>query len=159
MKMKTILPVLLMITFVACTRAQPPLPAQWQPGMKLTMTSGGGKRYGTATTVISADSSIKKYEGGHENYSFTLPVTKTDLDSLALYLRQQQFHKIKTRPRNGVVYDMPTSTLTLVCGGRTFAVSTGAAQEVLPAYKENLSNVYNYLYRLIESKKPKAPGK
>lgn len=127
------------------------IPASWQPGMKITMTYGGGMRPFSDTVFIS--DALCWYsasdEGKLTRFEFTL--TQKELDSLALFLRQRKFDKIHEGANPTFTYDKGSTSILLQWDDRFAGAGTSASLELEDKQKANFDAVRNYLDRLVAS--------
>lgn len=127
------------------------IPSNWQPGMKITMTYGGGMRPFSDTVFIS--DAVCYYSANNEgkltHYEFTL--TKKELDSLALFLRQRKFDKIHEGAKPTFTYDKGSTSILLQWGDHFAGAGTSASLELEDQQKANFDAVRIYLDQLVAS--------
>lgn len=127
------------------------LPFGWQPGMKITMTYGGGMRPFSDTVFIS--DAICYYsasdEGKLTRFEFTL--TQKELDALALFLRQQKFDKIRDGAKPTFTYDKGSTSILLQWADHFAGAGTSASLELEDKQKANFDAVRIYLDQLVAS--------
>lgn len=127
------------------------IPSSWQPGMKITMTYGGGMRPFSDTVFIS--DALCYYsasdEGKLTHFEFTL--TQKELDSLALFLRQRKFDKIREGAKPTFTYDKGSTSILLQWSDHFAGAGTSASLELEDKQKEDFDAVRNYLDQLVAS--------
>lgn len=125
------------------------IPANWQPGMKITMTYGGGMRPFSDTVFIS--DAVCYYsasdEGKLTRFEFTL--TQKELDGLALFLRQQKFDKIRDGAKPTFTYDKGSTSILLQWADHIVGAGTSASLELEDKQKANFDAVRIYLDELV----------
>lgn len=125
------------------------IPSSWQPGMKITMTYGGGMRPFSDTVFIS--DAVCYYsasdEGKLTRFEFTL--TQKELDALALFLRQQKFDKIRDGAKPTFTYDKGSTSILLQWGDQFAGAGTSASLELEDKQKANFDAVRIYLDELV----------
>lgn len=127
------------------------LPAHWQADMTLTISTGGGMRdYRSETTVSAAGITIITHN--EDSTSTThYGLKQEQLDQLLSVLRKYHFETLQSKPRKGLVYDMPTTTTLLSWGSNTLGYSVGATKELPETQKANASKLSTYIYQLEQS--------
>lgn len=127
------------------------IPSNWQPGMKITMTYGGGMRPFSDTVFIS--DAICYYsasdEGKLTRFEFTL--TQKELDALARFLRQQKFDKIRDGAKPTFTYDKGSTSILLQWGDHFAGAGTSASLELEDKQKANFDAIRIYLDQLVAS--------
>lgn len=125
------------------------IPSSWQPGMKITMTYGGGMRPFSDTVFIS--DAVCYYsasdQGKLTRFEFTL--TQKELDALALFLRQQKFDKIRDGAKPTFTYDKGSTSILLQWGDQFAGAGTSASLELEDKQKANFDAVRIYLDELV----------
>lgn len=139
------------LLFSSCF-SQSSLPDTWQPGMKLTMTYGGGMRYYSSITVIQEEGSYEKVIDEGKETVTELHFTKAQLNELMRVLKANRFDKIKSDMRAGIVYDMGTSSTQLEWGNKIYGFSMGATQEIAAADQKKYQAITSYLYTFLQPK-------
>lgn len=134
--------------------SQKKLPVTWQPGMKLSMSYGGGMRYYSYKLQISDTGSffIENTEGKITNY--ILELNKKDLDSLLQFLNRKHFASIETE-MTGPVYDKGTETISLVWGDQYVGAGESYGQAIADKYKDDYNAIGNYIDALRDRTKTK----
>lgn len=151
-RINSLLSVIAVLVYCCSCTAQGILPTTWKPGTILTITYSGGMMPQSDTTLISADGSyhstyfMQKDSIEKRNYH----LTQADLDGLMKVLKENRFEQIRTKQRNGIVYDMGTTTITLSWEGKSHSVSIGATEEVMKSQSGRLSNITGFVYELLK---------
>ena len=144
----------ILLLFTACVNSfsQSKLPDSWPANMELKITYGGGMRYYSSTLEIKKTGSyILINEEGKETKT-ELAFSQKKLDELVKFLKANQFDKIKSVMRPGIVYDMGTTSTTLTWGEQVFGMSTGSSQEIPAKYQKQYSIIDNYIDTMVEKK-------
>ncbi len=147
-------PLLLLFIFVSCinTSAQTGLPDTWPADMVLTITYGGGMRDFTSHLEIKQTGSFYETKGEEGHTKKGLSFTQTQLDELLGLLRSNEFNRIRSDLRKGIVYDMGTTTITLTWGAQHLSVSTGSSTEIPEIYKEQYQVIDSYIDKLLANR-------
>lgn len=127
------------------------LPARWEAGMRLTITTGGGMRDYRSETIISAAGITVITEGEEGRKLNQYELTQEQLDKLLGIMRKYHFENLQSQPRKGLVYDMPTTTTQLTWGNHTIGYAAGASQELPGQQKKDASEIHTYIFRLVQS--------
>jgi hypothetical protein len=139
------------IFFSSCF-SQSSLPDTWQPGMKLTMSYGGGMRYYSSTTVIQEEGSYEEINEEGKVTRTELHFTKAQLNELMKTLKANRFDKINSKMRDGIVYDMGTSSTQLTWDTHTYGYSVGATEEIPAKDQKQYETVSGYLSKFLHPK-------
>ena len=117
--------------------------------MELRISYGGGMRDYRSETVIRMHNSFTKVVNEGKETVQALSFTSSALDDLAAVLRAQEFDQVRSQLRNGIVYDMGTTTLQLVWPGGQSSVSVGASQEISPGGQRQYQAVNEAIRKLL----------
>ncbi len=150
-KTNSLLSVFAVLVYCCSCSAQSTLPSTWKPGTVLTITNAGGMMPQSDTTRISVEESYHStyfmQKDSVEKTSYHL--SQSDLDALMKVLKENRFEQIRTKQRNGIVYDMGTTTITLNWEGKSHSVSIGATEEVLQSQSGRFSKITGFVYELL----------
>ena len=119
--------------------------------MELRITYGGGMRDYRSETVIRMQNSFTKVVDEGKETVQALPFTVSALDSLAAVLHTQVFDRVRSQRRNGIVYDMGTTTIQLVWPGGQTSVSVGASQEIAGGDQKQYQAVNEAIRKLLNN--------
>ncbi len=142
----------LFISTATVTNAQV-LPDSWQPGMRLSISYGGGMRQQMDTVVIALGRSYERHQGMDNNTSFSCVFSAKELNQLLQFLKTGNFDKIKSEDRLGIVHDMGSNTILLEWGNNVLGVSSSATQLVPAMFEKDLSDIYAYIDKMMNTKK------
>jgi hypothetical protein len=147
---KNVFSILLILLSPVVIHAQQ-LPARWETGMSLTISTGGGMRDYHSETIISDAGITIITEGDDGRKTNQYEVTQQQLDKLLGIMRKNHFESLKSQPRKGLVYDMQTTTTELTWGNHMLGYSVGASVELPEKRKNNASQISTYIFQMIES--------
>lgn len=145
----------LVVFLYACSgSSQSSIPSQWESGMKLTMSYGGGMRYYSYELVIKDSNSIYTENDGGKISTTALRLTVKELNDLLAALRKYRFDKIKTS-REGPIYDKGTETIILEWKDHRISVSDGSMDVIAKSSVEDFAAIRKYIDELVQ--RVKAP--
>ncbi len=145
----------LLLSFLASclhSSSQNILPATWQDDMVLKMTYGGGMRYYSSTIEIKRNGAYQLINDQGMETRTPLSFTQQELDDLLMFLKQQEFDKIKSDMRAGIIYDKGTTSTILSWNKRVLGYSDGSSTTIAEEYKKQYYEVQNYLQKLVANK-------
>jgi len=140
---------LLLLVLPFGIRAQQ-LPARWEAGMSLAISTGGGMRDYRSETIISGAGITVISEGDDGRKTNQYEVTQEQLDKLLGLMRKYHFEKLTSQPRKGLVYDMPTTTIQLTWNNLVLGYSVGASMELPEKQKNNASQIDSFITQLLQ---------
>jgi len=142
---------LFMLLAPGCS-GQSKLPGNWLPGMELKISYGGGMRYYSSEIVIKETGSYRLINNEGKEKKEELIFTKKELDDLAVFLRTTSFDQIRSQDRDGIIYDMGTTSINLRVGEKIYEVSVGATRAVHEADAADYSAIRQYITQLTDKK-------
>jgi hypothetical protein len=146
----TIAAILISITIFS----QVKIPSTWQPGMKLTMSYGGGMRYYSYKLEIKDTGSFMTIDDEGEISNYKLVTSKKDLDSLLYFLKKMHLNNIQSEI-TGPVDDKGTESIFLTWGDGFISTGENHMQGIAAKDRDYYSAIYNYIYSLAERTKRK----
>jgi hypothetical protein len=142
----------LFILFASGCSGQSKLPGNWQPGMELKLTYGGGMRYYSSEIVIKETGSYRLVNDAGKEKKDELTFSQKELDELAVFLRTKSFDQIRSHERDGIIYDMGTTSITLHVGNKIYEVSVGATRAIPETDAEAYSAIRQYITQMTDKK-------
>ena len=128
----------------SCT-AQGVIPDKWTPEMRFKYTYGGGMTDYSKTIELRETGSYILVRTQGKEIKANLQLTIDQLNDFLKFLVKNNFGKMKSEPREGVVYDMGTTEYLLSWKGGAHGVSHGASTEISEKYRNHFSAIGNYL--------------
>lgn len=148
----TVAAIFLFTFLYSCTgSSQTRIPATWQPGMKLTMSYGGGMRYYSYHTEITDTASYYEVNDGGVVTKTKLVFTQKDLNELLTFLRSHHFDKIKTA-MHGITYDKGTESIALSWKDGSAIASDGSTESIAEESMDDYRAVRDFIEALIAKK-------
>ena len=143
--MKNVLIILSLMPVFACTlHSQSHLPQQWQDGMTIKVSYGGGMRYYSYELLISDTGSYFMENNEGRLAKTSLALSREQLDKIMAFLRDKEFDLIQTE-MTAPVHDKGTEQVTIQWGRNMISKGTGHAQEIKEAHKDRYLQVRNFL--------------
>jgi hypothetical protein len=140
--------ILAVLIFFSTARAQQKVPAEWQPGMKLTMSYGGGMRYYSYKVEIKETGSFMFVNDGGKETTYQLAITKKDLADLLRFLREKNFDRIESEMK-GMTYDKASESIALSWEGNYIGAAESSAMDIVEKFEADYSAIRIYLDKLI----------
>lgn len=132
----------------------PSLPDSWQPGMKLTMSYGGGMRYYSYKLEITDTGSFYSVNEEGIVSKYSLSITAKDLDELLECLRKNRFDRIETL-RTGHMHDKGSEKIGLSWKGNYISAGENHMSVIAEKDRRNYNNVETYIMALVHRTKQK----
>jgi hypothetical protein len=144
----------LIVLLISSAQAQEKLPKEWQPGMTISFSYGGGMRYYSYEAVISdtASSYIVNDEGRVTHYK--LNISKKQRNEILQFMRDHRFPELESE-LTGPTHDKGSETISLKWDGSFIDCGEGHATAIREKDKEDYSAIRNYLFSLVEKTKEK----
>lgn len=133
----------------SCTgSSQSSLPDTWQPGMKLTMSYGGGMRYYSYHIEIADTGSYHEVNEEGKITRTPLKITAQDLSALLAFLKSHHLDHIKTEA-TGLIYDKGTESILLSWGNHTAGASDGSSSGIADKSMGDFRAIATYIQTLV----------
>ncbi|MFN8291140.1 MAG: hypothetical protein U0U70_12865 [Chitinophagaceae bacterium] len=143
----------------SCTgSSQSSLPDTWQPGMKLTMSYGGGMRYYSYHIEIADTGSYHEVNEEGKITRTPLKITAQDLSDLLAFLKSHHLDHIKTEA-TGLIYDKGTESILLSWGNHTAGASDGSTTAIAEKSMGDFNAISTRVFQLVEKSKEKVKDK
>lgn len=140
------------------TSSQTKLPDTWQPGMKLTMSYGGGMRYYSYNIEISDTGSFYSVNNEGTVTTSSLNITSKDLQELLALLKKHRLDRIRTETK-GLIYDKGTQSIALSWSGNYIGASDGSTTAIAEKSMEDFNAISTWVFQLVEKSKEKVKDK
>jgi hypothetical protein len=124
----------------------------WPDSLVLETYHGGGMVPEWKRVYISKDScySINARMQTQNKYNFKL--SQSELNDLLTTLKDYRVEKLGVKKLNYVVYDAPSTSLTVRLGGKSVNISNGATEEISEAQEGDFRNCYGIIQRVAAGK-------
>jgi hypothetical protein len=139
--------ILLFVLVSLSGRAQEKIPAKWQPGMKLSMSYGGGMQYYSYTIEITSDSSFMLVNDQGLEKKYKLILTPEQLDDILQILIKKNFSRIESE-YSGFAYDKGSEDIMLSWNGKFAGAGESSAMSIKEKCRNDFREIQHYLYEL-----------
>jgi hypothetical protein len=132
--------------------SQTKIPATWQPGMKLSMSYGGGMRYYSYKLEIKDSGSFYSVNEEGKVTNYKLNITTKDLNSLLTFLQNNRFDRIETEMK-GPIYDKGSENILLSWNGHHIGAGENHMEVIADKYRDDYHEIESYIMQLVERSK------
>lgn len=122
------------------------LTKEWSPNMYVQVSYSGGMVNESRRIDISADSAVYEVHEDHITERFHLNFSKEELNKMAAVFYENDFPRIKSSPREGTLYDAPSSSVLLCIGSDCINQGDDAYSVYTGSNAQRIKNVSEYVW-------------